>query len=463
MRCRLIVLCFFIAITGSFAQVNFSDIQNQQNSNAASKYFPSFLGRDSYVLDVNIFNAYATAGNSFISLYDINNIGDSLGDGEYYFDQLLKKSRRKNTIFAGTDLDIVNTSFNVRKNDQTILTLGFGIRQRNEFQFTFDKNLLALLYQGNAPFAGQSISLLPNINYLSLLDYHVSGVYSFRDMNFGGRKMKAAATLHRYIGISNVQTRTSDISLYTSPDGRYIDVTSDLDVHVAPGVDSAYLSNTEFNENTIRNFLLKGHGSGWGIDLGCSIEMNEKLNLHASLIDFGYINFNDESLNYTRSSSLRYDGVNIQGIVDPTVTSNFEADSLINFLELAESKGGYTITMPTKLLVCAEWHSPVDPDDKVPFSKHTATATYLQSFSNYLSATAYPCLNIGYAFSAGNIITTGVNSTFGGMYGGIQAGGFISLRARLLKLSLGSNNILPVFYEKSAKASDGYLSFSILF
>jgi hypothetical protein len=40
---------------------------------------------------------------------------------------------------------------------------------------------------------------------------------------------------------------------------------------------------------------------------------------------------------------------------------------------MAESKGGYTITIPTKLLVCAEWHSPVDQDDKVPFSKHTAT------------------------------------------------------------------------------------------
>jgi hypothetical protein len=463
MRFIFLNLIVIISINRTFAQVNFSDIQNQHNSNAASKYFPSFLGKDSYVLDVNIFNAYASAGNSFISLHDINNIGDSLGDGRYYFDELLVKSRRKNTIFAGTDLDIINTSFHIKKNEQNFLTLGFGIRQRNEFQFTFDKNLLALIYQGNAPFAGENISLLPEINYLSILDYHVGGVYAFRDMNFGGKKMKVAATLHRYVGISNVQTRSSDISLYTSPDGRYIDVTSDLDIHVAPGVDSAYLSDTEFNENTIRNFVLKGHGSGWGIDLGCSIEMSDKLNLHASLIDFGYINFNDESLNYTRSSTLRYDGVNIQGIVDPTITSNFEADSLINFLELAESKGGYTITMPTKLLVCAEWHSPIDSEDKVPYSRHTATATYLQSFSNYLSATAYPCLNLGYAFSAGNILTTGINTTVGGMYGGIQAGGFISLRARVLKFSIGSNNILPIIYEKSAKASDGYASFSILF
>jgi hypothetical protein len=462
---RLIVFfsCWSLAITSFHAQVNFSDIQNQHNSNAASKYFPTFLGRDSYVIDINVFNAYATAGNSFISLYDIKNIGNKVGNGKSYVDQLLDKSRSNNTIFAGSDLDLVNTSFQFRKEEQSFLNIGFGIRQRNEFQFTFDKNLLSLIYQGNAPLAGQNISLLPNLNYLSLLDYHISGAYSFRNIYFGDRKMKTAVTLHRYVGISNVQTRTSDISIYTSPDGRYIDITADLDVHIAPGIDSAYLSDTEFNQNTIRNFVFKGHGSGWGADIGYSLEMNERLNLHASLIDLGFVRFNEESLNYYRSSTIKYDGVNIEGAIDPIVTSNFEADSLITFLELAETRGAYTISMPTKFLVCAEWHSPVNPEDQIPFSKHTATATYLQGFSHYLSSTAYPCINLGYAFSARNILTTGINSTFGGMYGGLQAGGFISIRARLFKLSIGSNNILPLFSEKSAKGSDGFLSFSILY
>jgi Family of unknown function (DUF5723) len=446
-----------------FAQINFNEINNLHTSNAASKYLPSLMGRDSYVLDANVFNAYATAGNSFISLYDINHIGDSLGVNEYYFDQLLEKSRKKNTIFAGTDLDLINTTFHIRRENEPFLTLGFGIRQRNEFQFTFDKNLLALLYQGNAPFAGQSINLLPNINYLSLLDYHVSGLYTFKNLDFGGSKLKAAATLHRYVGISNVETRRSNISFYTNEDGRYIDVTADLDVHVAPGVDSAYLSDTEFNENTIRKFLLKGHGSGWGIDLGASMEMNEHIDVHASLIDVGYIRFNDSSLNYTRSSTIRYDGVNINGIVDPTVTSNFEGDSLINFLKLAESREGYTITMPTKFLVCAEWHSPRKNTDRIPYSTHRATVTYAQGLSNYLSVSAYPCLNLGYTFSAGNIFSTGFNATLGGMYSGIQAGGFVSLRLRLVKVSVGSNNLLAAVSERSARASDGFLSCSILF
>lgn len=445
------------------AQVNFNEINNQHSCSAGSKYLPTLLGKDSHVFEVNIFNAYAAAGNSFLSLYDINHIGDSIGENEYYIDRLLEKSRDKNTIYAGTDLDLINTSFHIKREGERFLTLGFGIRQRNEFQFTFDKNLLSLLYKGNAPFAGQNISLLPSINYLSLLDYHVSGAYTFEDSNLGGRRIKAAMTLHRLVGISNVQTRRSDITFYTSEDGRYIDVTADLDVHVAPGVDSAYLANTEFNENTIRNFLLQGHGTGWGIDLGGSIELNSQLEVSASLIDFGFIKFNSSSLNYTRSSTLRYDGVNIDGIVDPQVTSNFDGDSLVDFLKLSETRGSYTIGMPTKLLIHGEWHSPRNEDVLVPYSTHTASVTYLQGMGNYLSSSPYPCLNLGYTFSARNIFSAGVSTTLGGMYGGIIGGGFISLRAPVFKLTFGSNNILSAVSERAAKSSDGYVSLSFLF
>jgi hypothetical protein len=155
--------------------------------------------------------------------------------------------------------------------------------------------------------------------------------------------------------------------------------------------------------------------------------------------------------------------VNIDGIVDPQVNSNFEGDSLVDFLKLSETRGSYTIGMPTKLLIHGEWHSPRNEEVLVPYSTHTATVTYLQGMGNYLSSSTFPCLNVGYTFSARNIFSAGVNATLGGMYGGILGGGFISFRAPVLKLTVGSNNILSVVSEKAAKASDGYVSLSLLF
>lgn len=461
-RLVLIGLLWSTAIY-SLAQVNFNSINDQHSCESGSKYLPTLSGEDSRVFELNLFNAYLAAGNSFMSLYDINHIGDSLGENRYYFDRLLDNSRERNTIFAGSDIDLINTSFSIKKDEKPFLNFGFGVRQRNEFQFTFDKNLLALLYRGNAPFAGQTINLLPTLNFLSVLDYHVSGAFTYEDVRLGGRRVKTALTLHRLVGISNVATRRSDLYFYTSEDGRYIDVTADLDIHAAPGVDSAYLANTDFNENTLRNFLLQGHGKGWGIDIGTSLELNEHVELRASIVDFGYIKFNSASLNYSRTSTLRYDGVDLNGIVNPEVSSNFEADSLINFLSLAESKEGYSIGMPTKLFIGGEWHSSRNENAAVPYSTHTASFTYLQGFSNYLSSSVYPCLNIGYTFSARNLLSTGVSATIGGMYGGIMAGSFISFRAPVLKLTIGSNNLLPIFSERAAKSSDGYVSVSVLF
>jgi hypothetical protein len=82
---------------------------------------------------------------------------------------------------------------------------------------------------------------------------------------------------------------------------------------------------------------------------------------------------------------------------------------------------------------------------------------------NYLSSSPFPCLNLGYTFSARNIFSAGVNTTIGGIYGGMIGGGFISLRAPVLKLTIGSNNLLSAISERAAKASDGYVSLSVLF
>ena len=444
-------------------QVNFHTIQNQHTSNTAATYFPSMLGKDCKFFDLDLFTINAGAGNSLFSLYDLEQLGAAGTNEQTFLNRKLERARKRNTVFLGTDVNLLNTAFRVPIGDNTIIRGGFGIRQRNEFQFSVDKNMLSLILNGNKQFAGQSINLLPSINFLSLLDYHFTGGFEYASSRLGGRRLTTAITLHRLTGLANLRSRESQLEFYTAPDGRYIEVDAQLEVNTSSIVNSSSNSNIADVDLPARDLLTKGCGKGWGIDLGGSLELTDNIDLHAALIDLGFIRFNELSTTYTGDELIRFEGLEVEGIYNPSINTDWDGDTLADIFKLTETAGEYTIGLPTKLLLCGQWHSAVIEKKRVAFSRHTVSACIVQGFRNYLSSSTIPALNLGYTLSAGNILNVGVNTSLGGLYGGISGGGFISLRGSVVKLTLGSNNLAPLLFSRAGRYTDVYFGLSILY
>jgi hypothetical protein len=444
-------------------QINLHTVQNQHASSTAASYFPSMLGDDCKFFELDLFNVYASAGNSLFSLYDLEQIGANASNEQSYLNRKLDKSRKRNTLYFGTDLNLLNTAIRIPLKNNSTIKAGFGIRQRNEFQFTLDRNMLSLFLNGNKKFEAQSINLLPSINFLSLLDYHFTGAYEFSSSRLGGRRLTTALTLHRLTGLANINSRYSGLEFYTAPDGRYIEVETQLEINTASVGGTSNAWNFDLGETSLQDALKKGCGKGWGIDVGGSLELNSHIQLHAALIDLGFIRFNENATTYIGNKTLRFEGVEVEGIYNPSISNDFEGDSLAEILELTESAGEYVIGMPTKLLICGQWQSQKIEKHRVPYSRHTISACIVQGFRNYLSASPIPALNVGYTLSAGNILNVGINTSVGGLYGGISGGGFISLRGSVMKLTIGSNNFAPLLFSRAGRFVDGYLGLSILY
>ena len=444
-------------------QVNLHTIQNQHTSNTAASYFPSMLGNDCKFFDLDLFAINAGAGNSLFSLYDFEQFAAAGSNEQTILNQKLEQARKRNTLFVGTDIHLLNTAIRVPLSNNTVVSGGFGVRQRNEFQFSVDKNMLSLILNGNKRFAGQPINLLPSINFLSLLDYHFNGAFEYTSSRLGGRKLKSAITLHRLTGLANFHSRESQLEFYTAPDGRYIEVDAQLEVNTSSIANSSDNSSNVVSDLPVRDLLAKGCGKGWGIDLGGSLELTENIELHAALIDLGFIRFNEQSTTYTGDKLLRFEGVEVEGIYNPTISTDLDGDTLADIFKLTETNGEYTIGMPTKLLLCGQWHSPVIEKKRVPYSRHTVSACLVQGFRNYLSSSPIPALNVGYTISAGNILNVGINTSIGGLYGGISGGGFISLRGSVVKLALGSNNLAPLLFSRTGRFTDVYFGMSVLY
>ncbi len=459
-----LVIGLFLTIPFHFAgQVNLHTIQNQHTSNTAATYFPSMLGNDCKFFELDLFNFNASAGNSLFSLYDIEQIGANSSNGQSYLNRKLDQARKYNTLYFGTDLNLLNTAIRIPLKNNSTIKAGFGIRQRNEFQLTLDRNMLSLILNGNKRFEAQSINLLPSINFLSLMDYHFTGAYEFSSTRLGGRKLTTALTLHRLTGLANLNSRDSGLEFYTAPDGRYIEVETQLEINTASVGSMSDDWNIDLGETSVKDALTKGCGKGWGIDVGGSLELNSHIQLHAALIDLGFIRFNENATTYSGNKILRFEGAEVEGIYNPSISSDFEGDSLAEILELTESAGEYVIGMPTKLLICGQWQSQKIEKHRVPYSRHTVSACVVEGFGNYLSASPIPALNVGYTLSAGNILNVGINTSVGGLYGGISGGGFISLRGSVMKLTIGSNNLAPLLFSSAGRFIDGYMALSVLY
>jgi hypothetical protein len=452
-----------VAPLKAVCQINLHTVQNQHASNTAASYFPSMLGNDCKFFELDLFNVYASVGNSLFSLYDLEQIGATASNEQSYLNRKLDKSRKRNTLYFGTDLNLLNTAIRIPLKNNSTIKAGFGIRQRNEFQFTLDRNMLSLILNGNKRFEAQSINLLPSINFLSLMDYHFTGAYEFSSSRLGDRKLTTALTLHRLTGLANLNSRDSKLEFYTAPDGRYIELNTQVEINTASADGAGGSSSMGMSDAPLTNALKKSCGKGWGIDLGGSLELNSHIQLHAALIDLGFIRFNENATTYSGNNTIRFEGVEVEGIYNPSISNDFEGDSLAEILELTESAGEYVIGMPTKLLICGQWQSQKIEKHRVPYSRHTVSACIVQGFRNYLSASPIPALNVGYTLSAGNILNVGVNTSVGGLYGGISGGGFISLRGSVMKLTIGSNNLAPLLFSRAGRFVDGYLGLSILY
>lgn len=449
-RYSLLIFCFIFSASLR-AQINFNELHNQHAANTAARLMPSMLGSNSKNFDLTLFSVYANACNNFVSPYDLRRFAEPSSGGGLYVDEWLESTPAQSKVYVGTDIQLMNAAFTFRRKEKPFLHIAVGARQRNELLFEFDKNLLALFYRGNAQFAGQSVSLPPRLNFMSWLDYHAGIATQIRPGFLNGGVIKPAITVRRLVGIAAFNMPQANIQMYTSPDGRYIDLSSQFQVNVAPGVDSSNIS-AGFDVSQTRNFLRTGNGTGWGVDVGCSVELNKHFLFHAAVIDLGSIVYDDSSSVYTASGRVRYQGLEMSGLSNPTFTNPLQTDSLIRIFDPQEKAAPFTVRLPSKMIVGAQFQLGQDERNGVKYAAHTFSCFYVQGFSNALSATTKALFNVGYSFSLKNILNVGVNATQGAIPG-TAIGAFASLNAGGFRISGGSNNLLPLFQDQ-AKGSD---------
>jgi hypothetical protein len=448
---RIIAIASSVIMMGAavHAQVNIGALQDGHNSANAAGFLPTYLGDHFQNLQVTVFNPYVSLGSSFATFKDAREYitADKI-TSEMIGNTISKLDPEDNNINGAVDIALLNVAFNLtNKEGRKTASFGFGVNERAEVNMTFNDDLLALAWKGNKQFAGQTVNILPRFNGLAFTEYYVSTSFNISPAN-SDVIIKPAIRLSYLSGQASINMpKDNSISLYTEPEGRYLDFGFNYTVNASLDADSVALAGSTFNINN-KSFRA-GAGSGFGVDLGLRVSPSPGVSFNVGLMDVGSITFKNGVTNMFNHSGYRYEGEEL------TFTENqsVNLDSLAGLAKPTYTHEAYTVRLPTKLILTGSIGFGRVEQKGGAYYPHQLTAMYLQGFANYLSSTTTPYVAVGYTRSFNNVLNLGVNAGVGGITGG-TFGLLASLRLGAFRIGINSNNIIPLIAPNSGRGTD---------
>lgn len=269
---------------------------------------------------------------------------DANGKTYYDFDNMLTKLKKDNYFNTALQIDLVTFGFKLKKN-----YFSFNLSEKVETRFRYPKALFDVLINGNG--AESVLGQEQNFNFgLNATHYTDIGVGYNREIN---DKLTVGGRLKLLKGHENVYTKKSDVSLTTG--SQYFDLTAKSDIAIyTSGLDTN--SMDQFGNISPTKYIFGSKNNGLGIDLGGSYKVTEKITASASVLDLGFIKWNQNTYNFVSKNpgaSFTYSGVNIQDYLNDS-TSIEEAftntlDSVSEQFEIGTNQDKYRTFLSSKI------------------------------------------------------------------------------------------------------------------
>ncbi len=317
---------------------NLDEIPQSAYSNPSNQFNGKwFLGLP------GISSNYLSLSNSGFAYSDI--IRKRNNDLLLDFDALLNEVEDDNFLSFNTRIDLL--SFGLSLNDRT--QLSFSVSEVGSFKLGYPKDFIRFVYEGNASFEDNSADL--NGIGINLAHYRE---YAFGLSHQLTQKLRLGARAKYLYGMENIYSKETDISIFTDPNTFAVTADANIDIRTA-GFD-----NVDFAEEGTSNYLTGRGNRGFGIDLGANYDLTDKLSLNASVLDLGFIQWNDFTSSFTTKGNFTYSGIEISAFGDDDTTSSetsFDrvADSLEEAFDVETNNDGYSAPLTSRFMIGANY------------------------------------------------------------------------------------------------------------
>ncbi len=273
----------------------------------------------------------------------ILNLGDlvaSLGD--------------KNRINFNVQEEILYAGFKVPKG-----FVSFGVSAQIDAGFNLDKELLELVWYGNADsrFMNKTADFSDmDLDITAYLQYHLGFSYDATE------KLTLGTRLKYLVGLGSINFEKFDASITTQEDPiSAFSVRADADVLINASFYGApdILDSINTDDFDPMKYIFGSKNKGFAFDFGAQYSLNDRIHLSASIIDLGFINWNSDIANYAiPNATYTFNGVDLgslgddSGDDDPFQEVLDTLDARFNFVE---TNNAFKTTLATKFYLSGSY------------------------------------------------------------------------------------------------------------
>ena len=356
--------------------------------------------------------------NSSFSYNDLikqpENEGESL---RLTLDDAIEALAEKNYLFANLNINLLTAGYSNEKNH-----FGFYLSEKLNASLMYRKTLLELIRFGNEPYLGEELNIAPDVSLLNYREWAFSYGRKINDLTIGARA--------KYIqGLGNITSNNNELNILTHPEDYRITLSSNLDINTA---------RTEGFEEIISPFSNFGN-HGFGMDFGASYKINDNFSISASVLDLGFINW-ENGVNYSTNQVYEFDGIDAFNFGD---SLNFDSylDSIQQLIDIQENEVSFrSYLQPSTYLAASYLYK-----EKHRFS--------VQFFNDYFNSRLVPSITFGYSTKFNKLFNLPIENNLG-VYWSLRnqspynLGLNYAIRFKNVQIFLSGDNLLSFLFPR---------------
>ena len=355
-------------------------------------------------------------GNNAFTYRDL--IKKTTGDSTILdIDNVIDKLEGRNILQNQTSIELLRVHFRLHKNLYASVVM-------NEFfntQFSYSRDLVEFLWNGNAGSTGRRIALNPDLHAVYYREMGLGLGYRWGNLRIGvnGKFLS---------GLANITTANENTTIFTDPETYAITIATDYQVNTA-GIEN-------FRADAL-SAALNLKNKGVALDVGLAYQVR-KWEVSASFINYGFIRWQDDVINYANQGNFQYDGIGLSNYFDAGDFSFDQLlDSLKNTFRPKETHAGYKSNLVPKTYFSAVYHhNPFLSFGALMYTDWLREPQH--ALTSYASFAINQIWNIGFSYSIKNQTYNNVGLSLRVGKGNVQA-------------FLVSDNFINTLMPKSAK------------
>lgn len=225
-------------------------------------------------------------------------------------------------------IDNVDEDFRIRSS-ATVDAFGVGFKVKKFFfslntttkvnaQIGLPKDLFELGWYGNEPYIGETVEFGPSFS-----------IDAYQELGLGinytpNRKMSFGVRIKRLVGLASAFTENNSFALTTNTENYGVTVEADYLANISSpfleveASDDGKLLNTtaSIDEAALNNSLsnlqrgrLPAGNNGYAADIGASINLKDRLEVGVSVLDLGFVNYNNGVSGLSTKGSYTFTGL----------------------------------------------------------------------------------------------------------------------------------------------------------